>query len=128
LFLILCSVSLGLCKLTSPSISFNMFKVVHLVIALGCVTAAIGYDNSTIDEAHIASQVLSSPSKYDFPILQSNSSKDSGQFPMPQCHGITLEEATIDQLQDYMVNGNITSVQIAMCYMQRILQTDEYTK
>jgi amidase len=107
--------------------SLNMYILVRLVIGLGCVTAAIGYENSTIEDA-VASQVLSSPSEYDFPILQYNSAADSGRFPMPLCNGITLEEATIDQLQDYMTNGNLTSVQIAICYMQRIWQTDEYTK
>lgn len=45
---------------------------------------------------------------------------------MPPCNGITLEEATIDQLQNYMAAGNLTSVQIALCYVQRIWQTNFY--
>lgn len=45
---------------------------------------------------------------------------------MPQCQGITLEEATIDQLQQYMSDGNLTSVQLVTCYLQRIWQTQEY--
>ena len=45
---------------------------------------------------------------------------------MPQCHGITIEEATIDQLQHYMSQGNLTAQQLVVCYLQRIWQTNEY--
>jgi amidase len=94
---------------------------------LGFIPASNAYENQT-RSPEISGQVLSTPSQYDFPILQNGSYEDQGQFPMPMCHGITLEEATIDQLQGYMASGNLTSVQLAMCYVQRILQTDEYTR
>lgn len=45
---------------------------------------------------------------------------------MPQCQGITLEEATIDQLQDYMTDGTLTSVALLKCYLRRVRQVDEY--
>ena len=45
---------------------------------------------------------------------------------MPQCHGSTIEEATIDQLQQYMSDGSLTAQQLAVCYLQRIWQTNEY--
>ncbi|CAD6587828.1 MAG: hypothetical protein ASARMPREDX12_003019 [Alectoria sarmentosa] len=48
-------------------------------------------------------------------------------FPMLDCHGVVLEEATVDQLQDAMNMGQLTSTTIALCYLQRIYQTDEYT-
>jgi amidase len=105
-----------------------MFRTSHFVAVLGCVAATAAYENQTTQASHIGSQVLDSPSPYDFPVLQNGSYEDIGQFPMPLCYGITLEEATVDQLQDYMANGNLTSVQIATCYVQRILQTDEYTR
>lgn len=38
---------------------------------------------------------------YTFP----NVAQDDNLFPMDQCKGITLEEATVDQLQDYMSKG-----------------------
>jgi amidase len=43
-------------------------------------------------------------------------------FLMPPCvpHGITLAEATIDQLQHYMRTGKLTSVQLLECYLTRI--------
>ncbi|KAF1347405.1 amidase signature enzyme [Lizonia empirigonia] len=45
---------------------------------------------------------------------------------MPSCFGITLEEATIDQLADYMSNGMLTSAQLLRCYLRRLQQVDEY--
>lgn len=47
---------------------------------------------------------------------------------MPNCNGVVLEEATIDEMQDAMRRGQLTSVTMAMCYLQRIYQTDEYIK
>jgi len=41
---------------------------------------------------------------------------------------LTLEEATIDQMQAAMSRGKLTSQQLVMCYMQRIYQTDQYIK
>ena len=49
-------------------------------------------------------------------------------FPIPSCGGITLEEATIDELQAYMTNGRLTSVQITTCYLQRLYQVEGYIK
>jgi len=76
----------------------------------------------------VESQTLDSPTPYDFPLLQNGAMAYSGQFPMPMCHGFTLEEATIDQLQQYLSTGNLTSVQLALCYLKRIYQTDEYIR
>ncbi|MCJ1249801.1 hypothetical protein MMC30_007027 [Trapelia coarctata] len=76
--------------------------------------------NGSIDLA--TSQVLEDPFPYYFP----NQNDSSNLFPMESCRGVTLEEATIDQLQDYMSNGKLTASQIAMCYLQRQYQTEEY--
>lgn len=65
-------------------------------------------------------QELTDP-EYTFPQIQS-----AELFPMPLCKGITLEEATIDQLQDYMAKGQISSVDLAMCYMQRYVQINGF--
>ncbi len=65
------------------------------------------------------------PFPYYFPKLGQNA---ADLFPMPDCNGFVLEEATIDQLQDAMGKGQLTSLQIALCYLQRIQQTDEYIK
>ncbi|CEP59988.1 uncharacterized protein LALA0_S01e00474g [Lachancea lanzarotensis] len=47
-------------------------------------------------------------------------------FPMETCQGITLEGATIDQLQDYLGKGVLTSQDIVRCYFNRYLQVDGY--
>lgn len=47
---------------------------------------------------------------------------------MPTCQNLTIEDATIDQLQGWMSCGKLTSVQFALCYLQRIYQTDDYIK
>lgn len=49
-------------------------------------------------------------------------------FPMPDCNGFNLEEATIDQMQREMEQGKLTSVQLTICYLQRQYQIDEYVK
>jgi amidase len=45
---------------------------------------------------------------------------------MPTCRGITLEEATISQLQIHLSNGALTSQELLKCYLKRIWQVDEY--
>lgn len=49
-------------------------------------------------------------------------------FPMAECHGFALEEATIDQMQAWMGSGKLTSRQLVLCYLDRILQLNEYVK
>jgi amidase len=76
----------------------------------------------------IENQELESPYPYEFPVLQNGSLADSGQFPMPLCHGFKLEEASIDQIQQALSNGTLTSVKLVMCYMKRIYQADGYIR
>ncbi|KAI4245011.1 MAG: hypothetical protein L6R42_010293, partial [Xanthoria sp. 1 TBL-2021] len=42
------------------------------------------------------------------------------------CNGIVIEEATIDQLQGYMAEGKLSSVQLTACYMDRVFQVERY--
>lgn len=49
-------------------------------------------------------------------------------FPMADCYGLPLEEATIDQMQNWMASGLLTSRQLTKCYLGRILQLNEYVK
>ena len=74
----------------------------------------------------VASQILETPLQYEFPNIALGNSPNL--FPMAQCNGLTLEEATIDQLQDYMSHDRLTSSQLVMCYLQRVYQTDDYIK
>ena len=61
-----------------------------------------------------------------FPLAKNANSPNL--FPMPDCNGIELEEATIDQLQDAMSQGKLTAVQLAICYLERVYQVDKYIK
>ncbi|KAF6225453.1 hypothetical protein HO133_009453 [Letharia lupina] len=71
----------------------------------------------------VSSEDLNSPFPYDFP----NYKHLDNLFPMPACNGLVLEEATVDYLQNAMKEGQLTSTMIALCYLQRIYQTNEYT-
>lgn len=70
-------------------------------------------------------QVLDHPFPYYFP-------QDNGTvadlFAMPDCKGVKIEDATIDELQQHLSAGRLTSVDLVMCYLQRNFQTTEYIK
>ena len=72
----------------------------------------------------ILSETLESPFPYDFP----DDRNPVNLFPMPECDGLVLEEATVDFLQHAMKTGQLTSTIIALCYLQRIYQTKDYSK
>lgn len=61
-----------------------------------------------------------------FPLQQNAGT--TGLFPMPLCHGFKLEEATIDQMQQALSRGQLSSQELVTCYLQRIYQTDRYIK
>jgi amidase len=52
----------------------------------------------------------------------------SDLFPMADCNGFKLEEATFTEMQDAMKSGKLTSVQLVTCYLIRTYQTEEYIK
>lgn len=74
----------------------------------------------------VDNQTLQNPYDFQFPLL--GNANSTALFPMRFCNGITLEEATIDQLQDYMSHGRLTAEQIVRCYMERDYQVDEFCK
>ncbi len=49
-------------------------------------------------------------------------------FPMEDCSGFKLHEATLDEMRDAMRHGSLTSVQLVTCYLVRTYQTQEYIK
>ncbi|KAK5313573.1 hypothetical protein LTR70_007557 [Exophiala xenobiotica] len=59
-----------------------------------------------------------------FPLLQNAGTPEL--FAMPMCGAFKLEEATIDDMQNAMSNGTLTSVQLCLCYLQRTFQTQNY--
>lgn len=81
-------------------------------------TVSVGL-NSLADLAAV--QILEAPFPYEFP-----EENRIDLFPMPKCNGVTIEDATIDQIQDAMNAGLLTASQLVLCYMQRVYQTDKY--
>ena len=65
----------------------------------------------------------------DFPVFPLQQYAETEKlFPMASCNGFKLEEATIDQMQEAMRKGKLTSQQLVICYLQRHYQTDDYIK
>ncbi|KAK3112758.1 hypothetical protein LTR53_010618 [Teratosphaeriaceae sp. CCFEE 6253] len=95
-------------------------------ILLACAAlaqqSAAGYHTANAT-ALAEAQILTDPFPYYFPQLNASSTR---LFAMPLCHGVKIEETTIDQLQSYMANGSLSSVQLLDCYLHRVHQTDEY--
>lgn len=94
--------------------------ILRSALVINAATAVSTYNGSDITSF----QMLEQPFPYYFPAQEN----PTDLFPMPPCNGLTLEEATIDQLQDAMNHGNLTSSELVMCYLQRIYQTDSYIK
>jgi amidase len=101
-----------------------MAFVVSFVIGV-LVRQCIAISNRMSPGALAESQVLHDPFPYYFP--QQNASA-AELFAMPKCHGIDIEDASIDDLQAHMASGRLTSVQLVTCYTQRSFQTAEYIK
>lgn len=100
---------------------FWLASTIAVVVPIVANTpAGFVYNGSDITQ----SQILETPFPYDFP----NMEDQLNLFPMPLCNGLRLEEATIDQLQDAINHGRLTSTQLITCYLQRISQTDSYIK
>ncbi|WPH01394.1 glutamyl-tRNA amidotransferase subunit A [Acrodontium crateriforme] len=77
----------------------------------------------------LRSVLASSPPTYEpdfsyFPLEQN--ANTTHLFPVPHCNGFPLEEASIDEMQAAMTAGNLTAVQLTMCYLERIYQTQDY--
>lgn len=88
-------------------------------------TVAVTLLSSAYNGSSLAlSQNLLTPFPYEFPKL----SDTSHPFPVPLCNGVVLEEATVDQLQNSLTLGRLTTSQLAGCYLQRIYQTNDYLK
>lgn len=105
--------------------SRRFWVAVPLVLASFCsIRKPSKYNASSL----VDSQILTSSFPYHFPVLQNGSSAEETEFPMPLCNGFKLEEAIINQLQEAIADGRLTSVQIVECYLQRIHQVDQYLR
>ena len=97
---------------------------IFLVLALGPTSWAASCDTRQNLTGVLNVDPLQQPFPYYFP--PQDAAESAALFPMPACQGVTLEEATIDQLQSHMSNGTLTSVVLLKCYLRRVRQVDEY--
>lgn len=97
------------------------FELVFIIFLVPALALVIKPDiRLTVLNNSIQSQELND-SEFNFP-----QTKSSDLFPMPLCRGIVLEEATIDELQLYMENKTLTSVDLVHCYLQRYFQINDF--
>lgn len=102
-----------------------------LLLALGLVArgSSPSYSGSNYDTSNSTglanSQILNDPFPYYFPRQDASPAR---LFAMSRCQGVDIEEASIDELQKYLASGELTSVQLVTCYIQRHLQTAQYLK
>ena len=106
-----------------------------ITIGLSCVNSAnsdqqrfdgIPTLQTCLDDQELKS--LSCLNQQRRPSLNSNIENMNEQFRMPKCQGFTLEEATIDQLQDAMKKGLLSSASLCLCYIDRYHQTKDLLK
>jgi amidase len=118
-------VSLGSSLLQTQDLVLGLYLTMALtVVTAVAITFALSKMSWAQNNSVLTIDPLQQPYPYYFP--QNVSADTPDLFPMPTCRGITLEEATIDQLQGYMSNGSLTSAQLLQCYLKRIWQVDEY--
>ncbi|SCW00929.1 LAFE_0D01266g1_1 [Lachancea fermentati] len=108
-------------------------KILSTIVAAGFISSQV--DASPVSKGtqlwrrFIASNVDDTPSyvqelnssTYVYPQVETTEF-----FPMETCNGITLEDATIDQLQDYFSQGKLTSEDVVRCYLDRHMQVNPY--
>jgi hypothetical protein len=92
--------------------------------SLSSIFESLQYYTQSLSYGNATTQTLSNPFPYDFP--EQNAANTTELFPMPLCHGVKIEEASIDELQGHLERGELTSEQLVLCYLQRIWQTNEY--
>ncbi|CAA9961006.1 Glutamyl-tRNA amidotransferase protein [Pyrenophora teres f. maculata] len=91
--------------------------VLHAALGASCDVQQSSSDVLDVDP-------LREPYPYNFPPRYAAGT--SALFPMPTCRGVTLEEATIDQLQKYLSDRILTSAQLLECYLNRAHQVNGY--
>lgn len=96
-----------------------------LLLALGLVACGSSNYDTSNSTGLANSQILNDPFPYYFPRQDASPAR---LFAMSRCQGVDIEEASIDELQKYLASGELTSVQLVTCYIQRHLQTAQYLK
>ena len=97
------------------------FSFLIISIGIAYLVTLTTAQNATVDLS--SAQILTDPFPHYYP---NEDAPATDIFPMPACQGVTLEEATIDQLQEYMGSGSLTAVDLVNCYFARYTQVNNY--
>lgn len=107
--------------------SFNLRILNPEQMFLSFILALVGFLGININYHGLGTyyRQLSNPLVHDFPVPLKNG---SAVFPMRKCRGHQLEESSIDDLQALLHSRELSSVDLARCYQERIYQTSSYVK
>lgn len=109
-----------------PRQVFLLFFYVTFYLPLNVWPLPSSNTNVLFDVVNLhASQLLNHSYLAQFPLNFTTASVKSLNT-LNLCNGVIIEEATIDNLQRYMSEGKLTSVQLTTCYMYRVLQVERY--
>ncbi|KAI8932609.1 hypothetical protein NX059_010108 [Plenodomus lindquistii] len=103
---------------------YIMSRVVTLLLLITISAASTCGSQETSSSSVLNVDSLQQPYPYYFPPQDAIGTPDL--FPMLKCGSVTLEEATIDELQGYLSDGTLTSVGLLKCYLKRARQVDDY--
>ena len=98
--------------------------ILLLALVVSSYSAHVESQNTCVSYQDVLTFLESAALDY-FPNKEENATE---LFPMSPCNGVVIEEATIDELQEAMEEGSLTSVELLWCYLERIHQIEEYVK
>lgn len=106
-----------------------LVDIVYAIYFLRSWAALAETTNATLGIGQLrGSQLLDHDFLYRCPLENITSNAVSTLNTLDLCNGVVIEEATIDQLQEYMTQRKISSMQLTTCYMNRVFQVEKYIK
>jgi amidase len=103
---------------------FLSMATIFLFVFIFVATSWASYAEQRNSTCILNADPLQQPYPDSFPLQ--DAAGTAALFPTSTCLGVILEEATIDQLQGYMSDGVLTSVDLLRCYLKRVHQVDKY--
>ncbi|KAL8837927.1 MAG: hypothetical protein Q9176_005403 [Flavoplaca citrina] len=104
-----------------------LVDIVYAIYFLCSGAALAETTNATFGISQLrGSQLLDHAFLYRYPLGNITVNAVATLNTMDLCNGVVIEEATIDQLQRYMAEGKLSSVQLTTCYLNRVFQVERY--
>jgi amidase len=97
-----------------------------LAVATATLTIPPSSHGGDQNESLAETQILLDP--FPFYVPPQDAMDSPSLFPMPDCHGVNLEEASIDDLQVALHSGQLSTSTLAECFLRRREQVDVYIK